>query len=331
MAYNGYGGFNGLADDHNEADSEAGVKITVEQDRVDFVVQQCSLALANAVRRAMLAEIPTIAIEMVDIEKNTSVLPDEFLAHRLGLIPLDSREVAQKMQDQRNCDFCDDSCDHCAVFLRLHVKCTDQRGLNIYASDLIRVSERGDKIGLPVTDRDPAGRGPVIAKIRNDQEIQIRCEARRGIAKEHAKWAPTAAISFEYDPLNKLKHTHYWYEQSAADEWPVNEENATWEDAEAQADVSLDLDAVPSAIFFDVEGTGVLDPDEIVEGGLDVLQAKLAEILKSLEPSQEPVNGYDGVQDDGFEAGGRFTNYRAGGMTPYGATPYGQSNGYSDF
>ena len=186
--------------------------LQVEQDRVDFVVQQCSLALANSLRRAMLAEIPTIAVELVDISMNSSVLPDEFLAHRLGLIPLDSRGVSQEMQDQRQCNYCDDVCEHCTVDLRLHVKCTDERGMNVYASDLIRISNRNDKIGIPVTDRDPQGRGPVIAKIRNDQEIKLKCAARRGIAKEHAKWAPTAAIGFEYDPLNKLKHTSYWYE-----------------------------------------------------------------------------------------------------------------------
>ena len=281
----------------------------------------------------MLAEIPTIAIELVDIIKNNSVLPDEFLAHRLGLIPLNSRGVAQHMQDQRACSYCDDVCEHCTVDLRLHVICNEQVGQIIYASELMRIKERHDNIGLPVTDRDPQGRGAVIAKVRNDQTIELKCSARRGIAKEHAKWAPTAAVGFEYDPLNKLRHTSYWYETNAKEEWPINEENATWEDADAQADAAVDPDAVPSAIFFDVEGTGILDPDEIVEGGLDVLQAKLAEVLKALEPAQEPVNGYDGAQDDGYEPDGRYTNYRAnaGGATPYGATPYGQSNGYGGY
>jgi len=44
--------------------------------------------LANALRRILLAEVPTIAIETVYIYENTSIIQDEILSHRLGLIPI---------------------------------------------------------------------------------------------------------------------------------------------------------------------------------------------------------------------------------------------------
>lgn len=44
--------------------------------------------LANALRRILIAEIPTMAIEKVELWQNTSIIPDENLAHRLGLVPL---------------------------------------------------------------------------------------------------------------------------------------------------------------------------------------------------------------------------------------------------
>lgn len=44
--------------------------------------------LANALRRIMIAEIPTVAIEKVNLYQNTSIIADEVLVHRLGLVPL---------------------------------------------------------------------------------------------------------------------------------------------------------------------------------------------------------------------------------------------------
>lgn len=44
--------------------------------------------LANALRRIMIAEIATMAIEKVTMWQNTGIIPDENLAHRVGLIPI---------------------------------------------------------------------------------------------------------------------------------------------------------------------------------------------------------------------------------------------------
>lgn len=53
-----------------------------------FEIRGIEPPLANALRRIMIAEIPTMAIEKVEMWQNTSILPDENLAHRMGLVPI---------------------------------------------------------------------------------------------------------------------------------------------------------------------------------------------------------------------------------------------------
>ena len=62
--------------------------ISLDQEEMVFDIEGIEPPLANALRRIMIAEIPTMAIEKVNMWQNTSVIPDENLAHRVGLIPI---------------------------------------------------------------------------------------------------------------------------------------------------------------------------------------------------------------------------------------------------
>ena len=75
--------------------------------------------LANALRRIMLSEIPTVAIETVTMWQNTSIIPDENLAHRMGLIPInaDAREFEYHEKGKEHTE------NDCLKF-RLHKICT---------------------------------------------------------------------------------------------------------------------------------------------------------------------------------------------------------------
>lgn len=183
---------------------------------ITYELSNVDLSFANSMRRVMLSEIPVMAIDKVEIEANTSVLADEFIAHRLGLVPLNSKDCDKSIVYSRDCD-CDSYCQECSVTLTLHARCTQDEIMRVYARDLLVDGGRG-VVGTPVLT-DPDQQGTVICKLRKGQELRMKCIALKGIGKEHAKWVPTSAVSFEYDPHNKLRHLDLWYEESAAEEW----------------------------------------------------------------------------------------------------------------
>ena len=64
-----------------------------EMHMLKFELSNTELSVANALRRIIIGEVQTMAIEIVEVEENTSALNDEFIAHRLGLVPLNSVSV----------------------------------------------------------------------------------------------------------------------------------------------------------------------------------------------------------------------------------------------
>jgi DNA-directed RNA polymerase subunit D len=135
----------------------------------------------NALRRLAISEVPTLAIDDVVILENSSVMHDEAVAHRLGLIPL--RTDPGRFVMPHECD-CGSTlgCAKCRVLLVLDAEATDKTKV-VTSGEM--VSE--DEMVKPVSKDIP------VVVLAPSQKLKFEAYARLGIGKQHAKWQPTSA------------------------------------------------------------------------------------------------------------------------------------------
>lgn len=195
--------------------------LSVQPQEIKFILSETDASVANAVRRIMIGEVPTLAIDLVEFHENTTVLNDEYIAHRLGLIPLryqppDSLK-GKDCQDVFNPHYdcvCYVGCPRCSVEFELDVsyKVTGEEDvlapLTVTSRDLISNNESVQPAHfLSVEEQENAqDEGISIVKMGPGQKLKLKAIARLGTNKEHAKWCPVAVATYRYWPDIMINH-----------------------------------------------------------------------------------------------------------------------------
>ncbi|CAG9971165.1 unnamed protein product [Clonostachys byssicola] len=200
---------------------QSGFDITFHQNdqfHASFSLVGIDASLANAFRRILIAEIPTLAIENVFITNNTSVIQDEVLAHRLGLIPFKGgREGLRNFLRFHKKG--EDAQDYDTVQLDLNVTCTVNtdaapnetdplkayHNAHVYAKDITFTPQgRQDQYFSGEDAIVPVNPDILIAKMRPRQTIELSMYMNLGVGSDHSKFSPVATASYRLMPTIKI-------------------------------------------------------------------------------------------------------------------------------
>jgi len=170
----------------------------LSENEVKIILKKTNISIINSLRRVMINEVPTIAIDLVFIELNSSTMHDELLAHRLGLVPLSS-DYIDDLRYTRECE-CEQYCFRCSFVFSIDVY-AEKKSTSFYSSDLICLNPdeklNGKKI-KPVNHQEfntsSESRPILLGKLAKGQRIKLLAVAKKGTGKEHAKWCPVSTI-----------------------------------------------------------------------------------------------------------------------------------------
>ncbi|EDO35589.1 predicted protein [Nematostella vectensis] len=178
---------------------------------MEFDMIGIDASVANAFRRILLAEVPTMAIEKVFLYNNTSIIQDEVLAHRLGLIPIhaDPRLFNYKKQGDEEAQ------DDTTLVFELKVKCIKNKNAPKDATDpdelYINSKVTTDHLKWIPTPQQAQKFGPQdIRPLSNVvffftlQELDIKMHAVKGVGKDHAKFSPVGKSTASYRLLPEI-------------------------------------------------------------------------------------------------------------------------------
>lgn len=253
------------------------LKIMIEDVRLEYI---------NSLRRIMIAEVPTMAIEDVLVLDNTSVLYDEIIAHRLGLIPLTT--VYDRYGSPEGCaDKELASSPECAVRLYLDVEAGENEYRIVYSGDL----KSEDPDVRPTSDRIP------IAVLGRGQRLALEAYARLGRGKEHAKWSPVTVAAFKYKPIININEDLCVLCGKCVEVCPrkvleLKEDkivvlNVLDCNLCKSCEEACEFDAIKiswneNTLAFTLESTGALKPEQIIVESTNILEKKLNTLLQFL-------------------------------------------------
>ncbi len=260
--------------------------INKEDDTATLLLKETSPTEVNLLRRLIIDEVPTLAIEDINFHKNGSALYDEIIAHRLGLIVLKTdlksynlpTECKGKKKGQTVCT--KENCPHHTVLFTL--KAVGPK--TVYAEDLVGK----DKKIKPVHPKTP------IVKLLKKQALEFEARAVMGQGRDHMKFSP-GLVYYRGYPLIKVgdvKHPEAISKVCPAKVYEVKGGKLKVADekkcilCKACVDASknkIEVNGSNEDFIFSIESWGQLEHKEILLKAIEIMDSKLNEFNKLIK------------------------------------------------
>lgn len=247
-------------------------------DELSFILKGINSTYANAIRRSS-GEIPILAIDTVEITKNDSVLYDEMLALRIGLVPL-TADKTYTLSEECTCK--GKGCMKCSVNLTLKA----------IGPGIVRASDIKSKTVKPVYPDMP------LVLLQKDQELEIVAEAKLGKGKDHAKYSPGLVWFRAYPKIDLGKDCAACKEcVSVCPKMIFDADgkvfpkkvldcdlcNACVENCEKKGKSGIKISSSDEDFIFEIESWGQLSPKEIFIESINALGKNIKELDKDLK------------------------------------------------
>ncbi|MBL7054437.1 DNA-directed RNA polymerase subunit D [Candidatus Woesearchaeota archaeon] len=254
-----------------------------DEGKLSFILKDADVAFANTLRRIIAEEVPTMAIEDVEFRKNSSILYDEIIAHRLGLIPFKTDLKSYNLPEKCKCK--GEGCARCQ--LKMTLKPSKGAGM-VYASEI----KTKDSSIKPAYDKMP------IVRLLKGQDLELEATAMLGRGKYHAKWAP-GLVYYKYKPIVEIgdvKNPEAVVESCPLNIFEIKDDklvvskdklfSCTLCEACADADADMKIKFDDREFIFYMESWGQLNCKEIINEAVKIFDDTLDEFSDALKKAK---------------------------------------------
>lgn len=253
------------------------IKEEKKKNKLVLLLKDSDEIFANTIRRLIIEEVPTLAVEDLEIKDNSSALYDEMLGLRLGLIPIKTDLKSYELKE--NCKCKGEGCAQCELKITLKV---GKKGY-VYAED----AQSDDPKCIFAYPKMP------VVKLLARQRVDVIMTAILGKGREHAKWSPGWAY-YKKEPVlkvGKVADPEFIASKCSdgvlvlkgnkleVDEEKVYDSNML--DYYAELDKGISVEYTDNLIFT-VESWGQLSTKEMLLQSADILIEKAEELEKQL-------------------------------------------------